>query len=374
MNNGCMYEHPVPTTKHQRISQWIVEGIETGRLAPGDKLPSESELCRLFGVSRNSVRQAIGTLTNEGWLETRKGIGTFCRLRSRRLTMDVGLVCYYTASYIFPRISRGCDQVAHRRGFHLILNQSEYDLDKEREILLKLKKRGVDGLVIEPINPGAGRTNLDLLLQLEESGIPVILIDNFFPDQRFSRVVMDDRAGGRLVAAYLWDRGHRRIGIVSDHPAGYYPKRMRVEGARALLEERGAAIPERWLLESAGPVLSGETLRVLSAFFERERDLPSAFICTSDEEAIELYKAAEKHGVRIPQDLSVIGFDNSPVAVLPGISLTSVDHAGQYMGELATRILLERIMNPSVNCDTTSVIQPSLVERASVATIQRSAE
>ena len=81
---------------------------------------------------------------------------------------------------------------------------------------------------------------------------------------------------------------------------------------------------------------------------------------------MELYKAAESRGLRIPADLSVISFDNSSLAELPGISLTSVNHPGQYMGELATQVLLERILNPGIASQTTSLIAPALVERGSV--------
>ena len=86
---------------------------------------------------------------------------------------------------------------------------------------------------------------------------------------------------------------------------------------------------------------------------------------------MELYKAADTRGSRIPEDLSVISFDNSSLADLPGISLTSVDHPGQYMGELAVQILLERLLNPGVGSTTMSLIAPRLVERGSVLEIQR---
>jgi DNA-binding LacI/PurR family transcriptional regulator len=283
--------------------------------------------------------------------------------------MDIGLVCFHSDSYIFPRISRGCDQIAHRRGFHILLNQSEYDLQKEGEILRKLQNRGVDGVIIEPVFDGSGVSNVDLLEGLEKAGIPVVLLDNYFPGRQFTRIALDDRAGGRLVASHLWEMGHRRIGIVSD--SSYLPKRLRSEGASSFLAESDAPVPQEWIIGFAGPVSSGTAFNALDAFLSKESARPTAFICTSDEEAIELFKAAEKHGLKIPGDLSVISFDNSSLADLPGISLTSVDHPGRYMGELATQVLLERILNPGIACQTTALIQPRLVERNSVANIQR---
>ena len=364
-----MSEQAVRITKHKLISQSILEGIRTGEIIPGDKLPSESELCRKFDASRSSIRQAISDLVHEGWLKTQKGVGTFCVLKSRKLSLDIGLVCYFSSSYIFPRIARGCDQIAHRRGFHIVLNQSEYDPAREREILARLRKRGVDGILIEPVFDGADRSNADLLQELDQSGIPVVLLDNYFPGRDFTRIALDDQAAGRLVASHLLQKGHERIAILCD--TGYFPKRLRRDGALELLAQKGARPPEELVLGFEGPVHSGRAAERLSRFFTAVVELPTAFICTSDEEAIEVYKAAQARGLKIPEDLSVVSFDNSSLAEVPGISLTSVDHPGQYMGELATQVLVERVLNPGVACQTTSLIQPRLLERSSVRDMQR---
>ena len=367
----------VYTGKQQQIRQWILESIKSGQIAPGDKLPSESELCQRHAASRGSVRQAITALVNEGWLSSRKGVGTYCVMKDRRLTMDIGLICFHSASYIFPRISQGCDRIAHRRGFHILLNQSEYDLGKEREILTKLRKRGVDGIIIEPIFDGEGPSNVGLLEEMEAEGIPVVLLDNHFPGKGFSTIAMDDAMGGTIVASHLWERGHRRIGIV--YGGGYLPKRLRKEGAAGFLKEHGAPVRDEWMIPCATPLVSGNTVARLEGFLRGTgaspaeargpagADRPTAVICTSDEEAMELYRAAEALGMRIPAELSVISFDNSSLAELPGISLSSVDHPGQYMGELATEVLLEKVLNPGIASRTTSLIRPRLVERSSVA-------
>jgi len=350
--------------QYQKIEDWVTAAIKQGNLRVGDKLPSEGELCERFGVSRHTVRTALSNLQAAGWTETRKGIGTFCAKRDRTLTMHIGLIVFFSGSYIFPRISRGCDQVAHRNGYHIVLNQSEYDLGKEREILEKLKKRGVDGIVIEPVFDGTGPSNADLLGEIEGEGTPILLLDNDLPDRGFSRVALDDRAGGGLVASYLWKKGHRRIGILFDR--SYLPKRLRRDGAVDTLVSLGAEVRESWVLGYEGPGPTRRAFDAMSAFFGRGGERPTAMICSSDEEAVELLKAAELHGVRVPAELSVISFDNSHLADLPGISLTSVDHPGEYMGELATRLLLERIQNPGIPNQTTSLVKPRLVERSSV--------
>ena len=256
-----MSEQLVPTRKHEKIRQWILDGIRKGSILPGDLIPSESELCRKFGSARGSVRQAVAGLVGEGWLKSQKGVGTFCVTRDRQLTMDIGLVCFFSGSYIFPRISRGCDQVAHRRGFHIVLNQSEDDPVKEREILLKLQKRRVDGILIEPVFDGSAASNVDLLEHVEASGTPVILLDNHFPGKAFTRIALDDEAGGRLVASHLWGKGHRDIGIFWD--AGDLPKRLRRDSAAEFLAAQGAAPRAEWRVEYKGPVSSGRAAAAL---------------------------------------------------------------------------------------------------------------
>jgi DNA-binding LacI/PurR family transcriptional regulator len=178
---------------------------------------------------------------------------------------------------------------------------------------------------------------------------------------------MDDETGGHLVAAHLWEKGHRRIGIVYD--TSYLPKRQRRDGAAAELVARGAPPRPEWVVAYEGPAPTGRAGAELDAFFARAGDRPTAFICTSDEEAMELYKAAERAGLKIPRDLSVVSFDNAHLAELPGIDLTSVDHPGQHMGELATQLLIDRILSPGIVSQTVSLIAPRLIERGSVQTV-----
>jgi GntR family transcriptional regulator of arabinose operon len=354
--------------KYQKIEQWIKEGIGSGRFLPGDKLPSESQLCEQFGISRNSIRQAINNLIHAGWLESKKGIGTFCLLRNRNLTTNIGFVCYYTRSYIFPRIIHGCDRVLYRSGFHLLLNQSEYDLEKERNILQSLKKKGVDGIIIEPIYSGSEPSNRELLLELQSQGIPIILIDNYFPGADFSFIALDDRRGGQIAASHLWEKGHRRIGIL--YKENYFPSILRKEGARSFLQERGAEPRADWIIGFRGQEPTGAAYRAGKAFFARAEELPSAFVCCNDEESLQWIQAAEERSIRVPEQLSIISFDNSDLAKLEKISLTSIDHPGSYMGEAAMNLLLARIYHPEIRNRTTSLIEPVIVERASVVNIR----
>ncbi|MBB6479741.1 GntR family transcriptional regulator [Spirochaeta isovalerica] len=351
--------------KYERIAQWVRDEIAAGNLHPGDKLPSENELTQQFQVSRNAVRQAIDLLNSEGITETMKGIGTFCRSKSvnGEGSRNIGFVCFFTDSYIFPRIIKGCSQVLYKEGYQLMLNQSEYDLEREREILETLRDKKVEGIIIEPVFSGKGKSNMDLLLSINEQGIPIFLMDNQYPLPRFSSITMDDRKAGYEAAKYLWEMGHREIGIF--YQKDYLTKMRRREGALEFLSEQGVSPEEILQVGLTGQGEKSTAWEMAERFFETPR-MPTAVICTNDEEALKLIGRASEKGIRVPEDLSVISFDNSEMAQMEQISLTSFEHPGAYIGHLAAKLLLEQISNPELGIITNSVIEPRLIRRKSV--------
>lgn len=370
-----MYQHVLAVMKkHEQVGSWIRKNIIENKLAPGEKLPSESQLCAQFGVSRNAVRQAIRDLAQEGWVQTERGVGTFCRSRvpSTQLTTNIAFVAFFASSYIFPEVIRGCDHVLYSRGFNLILNQSEYDLEKERSILLSLRKKRVDGIIIAPIYDGKDRSNANLLEEMQSEGIAIVLCDSTFLDRRFSFVALDDPAGGAAAAQHLWDRGHRKIGVFFQDD--YLVKTRRMEGVYTLLERKNTSVRADWMVKFRGQGPASEAPAAAERFFRTASELPTAFVCSSDEDALHLIQAAEKYNVQVPRDLSVIGFDNSSVAQLERVSLSSVDHPGFSMGEIMTNILLEKIFHPEIKLVTRTLITPTIIERSSVRSIPAEAE
>lgn len=359
-------------TKYQRVEEWVLQGLESGKLQSGNMLPSESELCELLSVGRNSVRTALSNLSHNGIVETRKGIGTFCLGPRHSATMTIAFVTLYSQEYIFPRIVQGCNQVLSKNNYHLVLGESLRDTEIEREVLTKLWKRGVDGIILQPAYNGSELVNIDLLREIQLSGIPIVLVDNYYPGQQFSAVIMDDRAGGRLAASHLWSRGHRRIGVV--YHRTYYPKILRMQGVIDYLHEMGQSPSKNWIIGFDGKRNLDEIHDKISETFAREakrtRDFPTAFVCTNDQEAVELIRVAHDYGHRLAQDLSIVSFDNSTLADLPTLSLTSIDHPSLYMGATATNILLEKLKHRGIQTSTVTMIDPELVERKSVADLR----
>ena len=352
--------------KHQVIEAWIRNRIDEGVLIPGEKLPSESQLCAQFAVSRNVVRQAIHNLIHEGIVESIKGVGTFCRTRVpvSALSTNIGLVEFFIGSYIYPEVIRGCYNTLSRKGFALLLNQSEYNLEQERAILQDLRKKKVGGIIIAPIYGAGDRSNALLLEEIQNEGTAVVLCDDYFPGRNFSSVTLDYQGCGAEAAAHLWKKGHRRIGIF--YQKDFLVKANRMKGVLEYLGRQEAPVRDAWIVGFNGQGPSSEAPAAAERFLRGARELPSAFVCGNDEDALRLIEAAERQGIRVPDDLSVVGFDNSDIAQLEKISLTSVDHPSFEIGEKAANILLDKIFHPEIRFVTQTIITPSLVERSSV--------
>jgi LacI family transcriptional regulator/LacI family repressor for deo operon, udp, cdd, tsx, nupC, and nupG len=189
----------------------------------------------------------------------------------------------------------------------------------------------------------------------ERDGLPAVLVDVAHP--RLPRVVIDNVQGGELAAAHLLARGHRRIGFVGDHPTneyGFTSSEDRRLGFRAVLGNAGVEPVER-----SGPHGRDEA-EALAESLLRLPDPPSAIFAASDLQAIGVLKAAERLGLRVPEDLAVIGFDDVDLAEIVG--LTTIRQPLREGGALAADLLLAAIEH-GVNEPVEELQELTIVER-----------
>jgi len=361
--------------KYLRLKEEIVSWIAGGRYRPGDKLPSENELSEQFGLSRQTVRQSIGELVQEGWLSREQGKGTFVsRLSGERrnagMNRTVGLITTYISDYIFPSIVRGVEAALKDRGYRLLLSSTDNRKDRERESLEMMLGQGVCGLIVEPTRSAEGNPNFDAYMALEYHGIPLLMINESYPDLDCPCVKLDDEAGGKLAADHLLKLGHRRV-------AGFF-KTDDLQGSRRLKgflqahRERKLPVDPALLIRYTTEQKEERPQAALREMLARP-DRPTAIVCYNDQLAVALLDVVREAGLRVPEDLSVVGFDDSFLATATEIKLTTVAHPKAEMGEAAADMLVSMLESGQPPEETAKVYAPKLIVRQSTAPAQSQA-
>ena len=331
--------------KYQQLKEHIIATIKEEQLKPGEKIWSENELANKFQMSRHTVRQAIGELVNEGWLYRIHGKGTFVDRRPDREVRQartIGVMTTYLNDYIFPSIIRGIDSVLSPKGYNIILASTYNKHEKERLCLEKFLNTELDGLIVETTKSALPNPNLDLYRQLSHSRkIPIIFIHGFYKALDYSYVVEDDVEAGYLATNHLLDLGHTRIGGIfkSDDIQGHY----RFEGFSKACSLKGLEDCSSRILwfdtEQAEEKLGGCDNEQLDRLFEE----CSALVCYNDQVAMKVLDRARSKGINIPEDLSLVSFDDSQLAVASEVKLTTVAHPQEKLGEEAARAILQMI-------------------------------
>ncbi|MFA6504870.1 MAG: substrate-binding domain-containing protein [Treponemataceae bacterium] len=364
----------VSTSKSARIYAWLRGEFEAERISAGDKLPSENELGLSFKASRPAVRQAVVRLIHEGLVETVRGVGSFRRKTLPAQSRDVALVLPSVTSYIYPELAEAANTAFRERGFNTLFDCTGGDSTVERAVLENLRARRPAGVVVSPIqrrfpdaereadDPADLRGNLDLLKDLRAAGIFVVLLDNELGDDSFSSIIMDDIAGGAKAVDHLWSMGHRKIAVA--WRPGHAPFEARRRGALDRLAVLGGTVGPAAELRVDGKGV--ERVEAAVARFIGVRPFPTAFFCANDELALSLAAALAKRGLRVPEDLSLLGFDDSPLARFGGQPLSSFAYPSRWIGRRAAELTAEALSGGTTTARTRICIDPVLVKRGSV--------
>ena len=278
-------------------------------------------------------------------------------LRSQR-THTIGLISDEIATTPFAgAMIRGAQEAAWKAGHVLMHIDTEGDYEMEQAALEAMLERKVDGLVYARMHHQV----VDIPDVLTE--VPAVLLDAREPTETLASVVPDERSGAKGAVEHLIAMGHTRIGFVQcvdPIPAAY----QRLEGFQTALEEAGLDYNERWTvidpLEPGGHALEVDRLLTGS-------DRPTALFCFNDRMALGAYNSARRLGLRIPEDLSVVGFDNlETVAPWLDPGLTTVELPHYEMGRWAVDYL-ERLIGGESLAPEQHLMECPLIERNSVS-------
>lgn len=274
-----------------------------------------------------------------------------------RRTYTIGLLLPEFTHPFFAEIARVVAQTVRPHGYHVIISYFEEDPELERSEADSLLARQVDGLIIASAQPARC---LDLFRQIQGRKVPYVLIDRPIKGVQAPFVGVDNHAIGRLATEHLILRGCCHIAHLRGPEIGISAERL--AGYRRALAKHG-------LRPQAGYVVSGghgdETGYEGMQRLLRLRPAPDGVFCYSDPVAIGAIKAILRSGLRVPDDISVVGAGNVHYSDLLAVPLTTVDQGACQMGARAAELLIERIMHKGTARPGKILISPKLIERES---------
>lgn len=349
--------------KYMVLVNWIKEQLSRGEIRQGERFYSENELAKMFTLSRQTVRQAVGILEQEGFVERRRGSGTFVCGRGiggKSRSYSIGVISTYLDDYIFPSIIRGIETVLTQGGYTMQLSFTHNLVENETRSLGMLLEKQVDGLIVEPTKSALPSPNGAIYRQLWAKGIPVLFFNAYYPNLPFPHVALDDRKAGRIATECLLERGHRQIAgmFQADDLQGH----LRYAGYVDAMQKAGMEVCSKNVLW-----FTTEDIGFLSEDFKRVRRVVSdctGLVAYNDQIALQVCRELQGIGLRVPDDLSVVGIDNAEISLHCDPALCSVAHPGSELGESAAKNLLHLLDDPSF--DATVDFPPRLIVRDSV--------
>ncbi len=352
--------------KYLQVADILRKEIAEGVFRDGQALMTEEELRFRFDVSRQTVRQAIALLEDDGLVDRRRGSGTYVRHgpRRRQGTIRVGVVTTYITDYIFPSIVSGIESVLNENGVVMSLSATYNDSAKERIILERMLDGQVDGLIVEGVRTASQTENEDLYRRLAERNIPVLFMNAYYPGMTsIPHVVMDDYGGGRIAAREVLSRGYRKPGGVFkvDDLQG----KERLKGFLDEMNSQGILIPdERLLLFGTEQRMNLFNTPDGKAFAERLKQHEADCVtCYNDIFATTLMTILQEMGMSLPREMGFISFDNAVYSEMSTPRLTTLGHPKEAFGSLVAEKLLRMISGErerSVNMAWTLIERESL--------------
>ena len=305
------------------------------------------EFAKLSGVSKTTVSMAfnddprIPQKTKEKVLKAAKKFGYQPSMVARSLrskkTKAIGLRLPSITNPFFPQIVKGVEDAALKNGYSVIFCNFDEEIEKESLYFQMFENRWIDGIIFSGVT--GDKQEINYIEEIQKKGIPIVFIDRGL-EGHFSDVVMIDNDEATYKGTkYLLDLGHKRIGFVNG-PTEIRLFAKRLKGHKKALQEKRVELDESLIVEGEQ---SSKTAESAVRQFLAQTLSPTAIFTTSDLVAIAVLRAVQKSGLKVPEDISVMGFDDIPLASLVNPSLTTIAQPIQEIGREAFKLLIDRI-------------------------------
>jgi GntR family transcriptional regulator of arabinose operon len=339
--------NPIPI--YQQLASVIRNQILSGELKPGDQLLSELDMVSHYQVSRDSIRRALDLLARAGMVKRVQGKGNFV-YQWQETQDEGGMISFLVPDeriFLFMNMLNGVVSAARLRGYSTVFSYLGKNEREEAETIGQQKTQGVSGFIIFPKN------DLDYdaaIWQLFQEGTPFVLVDRDFPDLPCPFVGIDNVQAAYNAVSYLLRRGYSTIGFATSSDFKTSTIRDRFSGYRKALDDHGIEFRPEWLIQSpshfSSPIYYEEQEAIEIEHYRkliRSPQCPSAIFAINDVTAYLIARAASLVGLRIPEDLALLGFDNDDFARRSSVPLTTVAQPFEEIGARAAHLLIDRL-------------------------------
>ncbi|MGE5554391.1 MAG: LacI family DNA-binding transcriptional regulator [Betaproteobacteria bacterium] len=299
---------------------------------------------------KNKVRQALNELDYRP--------NSFARSLRKKQSYLIGLMISDIANPFFTALVRGVEDVVNDSGFNLILCNTDEMEEKERAYVELLCEKRVDGVIMAPAGHSRGHVEM-----FQRYGIPVVFVDRELEGVKVDAVLLDNVKGAQLATTHLISLGHRRIGVIAGRP-DISTTWGRLEGYRRALHEQGIEFSPDLVVGSDSRIDGG--YRGAQALLSL-RERPTAIFATNNLVTIGAMKFMKETGVRIPADISIVGFDDFESTSIVDPPLTVVAQPTYQIGQTAATTLVKRVKRKGKQVRRIKIVrlEPELVIRQS---------
>ncbi|KAB3530063.1 LacI family DNA-binding transcriptional regulator [Alkaliphilus serpentinus] len=267
-------------------------------------------------------------------------------------TKTIGIMIPDISNQFFPEVVRGVEDIANMYKYNIFLCNTDRDRDKELQYFDALEEKQVDGIVLM-----GNEVAEDLYTKIKLTNIPVVLIGADYID--VPSVSIDHVKAGKAMVKYLIKKGHKHIGLLTGKVTDPAYGVARLEGYKMALEEDGIEFKEELVIEGDLRYKSGyEGAKMLLDL----KEPPTAIFAATDEMAIGVLRAAQEMGIKIPEELAIVGFDNLDISEKLFPSLTTVAQPMYELGAIGMRVLTKILNDDALESDKI-ILNYSIIER-----------
>ncbi len=320
------------------------------------------DIAKELGVSYSSVSRAlnaksgVSAKTKKTVLEAAERMGyqpnELARGLVNKVSNSIGVVIPDIINPYFGEVVKGILEAAKENKYNVFLCTTDWNTTTEKEYYATLRQKRVDGIILKP----AGNESS---VQCNVNNTPLIVIDPYEDSGCLNKVSVDNEQGGYMATKYLLDRGCDNIAFILGKE-DRLTCHLRMKGAEKALQEYGKTLDRNWVIEGSFSIEAGR--EAAKALFSGGRKIDAIF-GMNDLIALGVLQFCTEQGRRVPEDISVMGYDDISYAGLPQIQLTTVHQPKYELGRLLFETLLEEIQNGKSCSNIERKLQPEIIVR-----------